>query len=727
MRPRLPRFARRHPWRAGAGATIAFVTFAAVPTVSLPQLASAVTPDAGVRADCPWVNSPAPVNERVDQLMARMNATQKVTVLHGNGEASPYIGNTDPIPELCVPALGLQDGPAGVGDGLDGVTQLPAPVATAATWDTGLAEEYGTVMGKEFAGKGANIALGPTLNIARDPRWGRNFETYSEDPHLSAGMAVANVQGIQSQGVLAQAKHTAAYNVEGLHRGGPEDNVIIDNKPLQEMYLPGFQAVARAGVASMMCAYNSINGVPACQNPTVLNDGVKTAANWDGFVTSDWGAATGGPTQLANGGLDQEMPGDAFFGQALLDAVARGEVPQQRVDDMARRVLTQMFRFGLFDHGPTGDPDAVVTNPENVTTARDVAAQSSVLLKNKDNILPLAGSVKSIGLFGGAAIDPQYTGGGSAKVNPSPNAVNPVDGITQRPGAGVDVQFVAGAGEHVSEPDIPAAVEQAKKSDVAVVFGSYSEQETQDLTSIDLQNKQNELIDAVASANPRTVVVLNTGSAVTMPWLDKVAGVVEAWYPGQEAGNAIASLLFGDVNPSGKLPVTFPKSLADVPTSTQAQFPGADDHIDYSEGLNVGYRWYDAKNIDPLFPFGFGLSYTTFGFSDLKVTPKDGAGNATVTANVTNTGTRPGADVAQLYIGHPAGDGEPPKQLRGHQKVQLEPGETKTVELNVTAADLAHWADDATGWTTSPGEYPVLLGDSSRNVPLTGSINVTAP
>ena len=672
---------------------------------------------------CPWVGSAAPVADRVNQLMAAMTAQQRIKVLHGNGATGPYIGDTDAVPELCIPALGLQDGPAGVGDGLDGVTQFPAPVTAAATWDTGLMNRYGTAMGAEFAGKGVDIALGPTINLVRDPRWGRNFETYSEDPYLAGAAGTSTIQGIQSQGVMAQAKHAAAYNVEaGASRGTPSDNVIIDDRTLHELYLPAFQQVASQGqVASMMCAYNQINGVPACQSAGVLTTAIKQDANWGGFVGSDWGSATGGPRQLANGGLDMEMPGGAFFGQGLLDAVSRGEVTQARVDDMVRRVLTQMFKFGVFDRARRGTPQSVVTNAANVTTARDVAAAGSVLLKN-NGVLPLGAATKSIALSGGDGIDPQNIGGGSAKVNPSPASVNPINGIKARAGSGVTVSYVDGAGEHVQTPNIAGAVAQARTADVAVVFASYGESETQDLDTIDLENQQNDLIDAVATANPRTIVVLNTGSAVTMPWLSKAAAVIEGWYPGQENGNAIASLLYGDVNPSGKLPISFPKQVADLPTANVQQFPGANDRIEYSEGLNVGYRWYDSRNIEPLFPFGFGLSYTTFGFSNLVVTPQGTNGTATVTATVTNTGTRAGADVVQLYVGQPAGNGEPPKQLKGFKKVQLNPGQSQTVSFPLTPRDLAHWTGS---WTTNAGQYRVSVGDSSRNVPLSGALNVS--
>lgn len=677
-------------------------------------------------ADCPWVGSDAPVADRVAQLMAKMTVEQKTDLLHGNGKASPYIGNTDAIPELCVPALGLQDGPAGVGDGMGGVTQLPAPVSLAATFDPEAQQSYGKTAGAEFHGKGADVALGPTANIVRDPRWGRNFETYGEDPYLNGQTATNEIQGLQSQGVMAQVKHTAAYNIErGAERGGTKDNAIVDDRTLHEIYLPAFQeAITKGKAASAMCAYNQVNGVYSCENPDVLNKGLYDEAKFDGFVTSDWGAAHDNAAKLANGGMTQEMPGSAFYGQGLQDAVGKGEVSKKTLDAMVTRVLTQMFRFGLFDKKKTGDPKAKVTTPEHVETAKKLAEQGSVLLKNDDNALPLnPKKIKSIAISGGDAVDAQTSGGGSATTTTS-GTVLPGDAIKKRAGDGVDVTYTEGAGERTKSPDIDAAAAAAKKADVAIVFASYSEQEATDLDGIDLPGKQNDLIDAVSQANPNTIVVLNTGSAVTMPWLSKVKGVIEGWYPGQQDGNAVADLLFGDTNFSGKLPVTFPKSLKDVPAATSDRWPGNDKGIEYSEGLDVGYRWYDAKKIEPLFPFGYGLSYTTFGYSGLKV---DGGsdGNATVTATVKNTGSKEGADVAQLYVSNPAADKEPPQQLKGYRKVSLKPGASTTVTFTLTPRDLAHWDSSGKKWATSSGEYGISVGDSSRDKDaLTGKLTV---
>jgi beta-glucosidase len=672
----------------------------------------------GGGGSCPWVGSTAPVSERVSQLMAQMTQDQKITMLHGTGSTSPYVGNTSAIPSLCVPALGLQDGPGGPGDGLGGVTQLPAPVAGAATFDTALEREYGVVAGNEFAGKGADVALGPTLNIVRDPRWGRAFETFSEDPYLTSRLAVAQITGVQSQGVMAQAKHAAVYNQE-TYRNGMSDNAIVDTRTLQEIYLPGFQAaVTQGATASVMCGYSVINGTFACQHPYILNTALYQQAGFGGFVTSDWGGLHS-TVPAANAGMTMEMPGAAFFGDQLRQAVASGQVTQATLDTMVSRVLTQMFAFGLFDKAKTGSTGAVVTTAAHKATARQIAEEGTVLLKNS-GVLPLSTSttkkIAVIGTDGGAGV--ASVGGGSATVTSS-GTVSPLTGIQNRAGSAATVQYEAADGSG----GIDRAVALAKTVDVPIVFGTYPQSEGRDNTSIDLPGQQNQLISSVAAANPRTIVVLHTGSAVTMPWLNQVAGVLQGWYSGQEVGNALAAILFGDVNPSGKLPVTFPASLADVPAHTTAQWPGANSQVQYSEGLNVGYRWYDTKKITPLFPFGYGLSYTTFSFSDLQVGAL-GSGGSTVTATVTNTGNRAGAEVAQLYVGAPASTGEPVHQLKGFQRVELQPGQSQTVRFTVTAHDLAHWADS--GWTTTPGTYQILVGDSSRNLPLSGSLNVAS-
>jgi len=824
------------------------------------QTASAQTVRAQT-AGCPWVGSSAPVQMRVAQVLAQLSLDQKIQLVHG--AAGPYAGNIPAIPALCIPALKLEDGPAGVADGMTGVTQLPAPVAGAATWDTSLMQQYGGVVGAEEWGKGANVNLGPTVNIVRDPRWGRAFESYSEDPYLAGQLGVADIQGIQSQGVLAQVKHWAVYNQE-TNRNTPSDNAIIDKRTMQEIYMPAFQAaVAQGSAASAMCAYSTINGTYACENPYILGDVLKQQFGFQGFVTSDWGA-THSTVRAANAGLDMQMPDASFFGAPLKQAVQAGQVPMSRLDGMVSRILAAMFRFGLFDRVQTGTPSSVVTTPQHAAVARKVAEQGTVLLKNDGAILPLDTSkLHSIAVIGDdAGPDAQSAGGGSASVV-APYLVTPAAGITKRAGSGATVTYAQGPSPTGQLPPVPAtafqaplsaqffnnmtlsgtpvatrtdpnvdfdwhgqspnagvnatqwsakwtgtivpratgtytfsltsddgsrlfvngqqvidnwrdqasntetatvsltagqaaqievdyyqdgglsnvslgweqpgqdplaqAVDAAKSADVAIVFASSRETEGADLAGIGLPGGQDQLISAIAQANPNTIVVLNTGSAVTMPWLSQVKGVLEAWYPGQEDGNAIASVLFGDVDPSGHLPVTFPQSLAQVPAAPAARWPGRGGQVQYSEGLDVGYRWYDANQLTPLFPFGYGLSYTTFGFSNLLVTPDHttSRGSVTVQADVTNRGSRYGSDVVQVYVGDPPSAGEPPKQLKGFTKVELAPGQTKHVSFVLGPSALAYWDTAANTWAVRDGTYQIQVGDSSANLPLAAAATVT--
>jgi beta-glucosidase len=662
---------------------------------------------------CPWINEPGtPVATRVAQLMGAMTQQQKDNMLYGTA-STDYIGQILGQPSLCIPSVNLEDGPSGVGDGLGGVTQMPDGEAAAATFDTGYEQAYGSAIGQEFAGKGVNVALGPTINMVRDPRWGRAYETFGEDPYLSGEMATADVQGIQSQGVVAVLKHAAAYNIEQ-----PAGTVIVSPRVLQEIYLPAFQtAIEKGGAAAVMCAYSNVNNLPSCQNPAILNAPLYQQAGFTGFVTSDWGAIHS-TADSANAGETIEMPFGGFFGANLLTAVANGQVSQATFDTMVSRVLTQMFRFGMFDKAPAGSTSAVVTTYAHAQVALRGAEEGTVLLKN-NGILPLSPnggkSVAVIGVDAGAGT--QTIGGGSGTVT-SPGTYTPIYSIQQR---------LAGTSDTVSYNDgtnQASAVALAQSSSVAIVFASdnYGHEES-DTTTINLPNSQDALISAVAAANPNTIVVLNDNSAILMPWLNQVAGVFEGFYDGQDWGQAIAALLFGDISPSGHLPVTFPASLSALPASTTAQWPGTNGQVQYSEGLDIGYRWYDANNVTPLFPFGFGLSYTTFSYSNLHVGAMSG-NQATVTATVTNTGGRAGTDVAQLYVGDPASAGEPPHQLKGFQRITLNPGASGTVTFTVTAHDLASWNTTSDNWIAGAGSYQILVGDSSRNLPLTGTITL---
>ncbi|HEY1627853.1 MAG TPA: glycoside hydrolase family 3 C-terminal domain-containing protein [Streptosporangiaceae bacterium] len=686
--------------------------------VSLIGVTGTAQPAAAASAACPWVGSTAPISTRVSEVLAQMTVAQKVALVTG-ASGSSYVGFIPAIGSLCIPALNMEDGPAGVGDGMTGVTQLPAPVDIAATWDTSAEQEYGALIGGEQADKGTTVDLGPTINIVRDPRWGRAFESVGEDPYLNGTLGAADIRGVQSAGVMAQVKHFAVYNQE-TNRNTSSDNAVVSTQAEQEIYLPAFQnAVQNGAASSVMCSYSYINGTAACQNQYLLSTVLRQQFGFGGFVTSDWGA-THSTAASANAGLDMDMPGsDGYFGSALQSAVSSGSVSTATLNSMVSSVLTEMFAFGLFDKPTAGSPDQTATSTADQSNATQLAEEGTVLLKNSGNILPLTSSDKSIAVIGAdASTSPQTAGGGSASVTSS-GTVTPLQGITAAAPSGATVSYNSGSSDS-------SAAALAASSSVAIVFANLSESEGSDLTSIDLGTSDDNLISAVAAANPNTIVVLNTGSAVTMPWLSSVKGVLEAWYPGQEDGTAIASLLFGNTDPSGHLTVTFPTSLTQVPASTTAQWPGSNGTVQYSEGIDVGYRWYDAKGQTPLFPFGYGLSYTSFSFSNLKVGTLPEGGAATVSATVTNTGSRAGADVAQLYVTDPSASGQPPRQLEGFARVNLAAGASQTVTFPLTQQNLQYWNSSSNGWATSTGSYGIDVGDSDANLPLTGTLAVSS-
>ena len=777
--------------------------------------ATAAASHAATSTSCPWVTSTAPISQRVAQLMSQMTLADKITMVEGHGTTNPYVFYTPAIPSLCIPAVGLEDGPNGVADGMTGVTQLPSGVSLAATWDPSLAQQYGQVIGAEEYGKGASANLGPTVNMDRDPRWGRSFEALSEDPFLNASLDVPEIDGVQSQDVESQVKHFDAYNQE-TYRNTPADNVIVDNRALQEIYMPSFYAaVTQAGAASVMCAYSLVNGNFSCNSSYLNNTVLRDQWDFPGFVMSDYGALHS--TQGALQGTDQEQPFNTYFGTALQTDIQNGTIPVSAINTMVQDVFTQMFRFNLFSQPRTGSPSDTVTTPAHVALANQVAEAGTTLLKNSGGVLPIsptdAGTVAVIGPS--ASASPTYGGGGSAYVIPSAT-VSPLAGIQAAAGAGTSVTYQQGLPTDTSLPSIPAsnltpayaptpfggsytgtltapktgtyvlaitnpcgcytstylsldgtqlidnpstppvhtysvavnltagqtytlsisgdssqllwgtpsalapgiaaAVSAAKTASVAVVVVSDdTESEATDRPSLNLPSAQDELISAVAAANPHTVVVINAGAPVAMPWLSQVAGVVEAWYPGQTSGTSLASVLFGQTDPGGHLPVTFPASLSQVPASTTAQFPGNGSEVLYSEGIDIGYRWYDSKNITPMFPFGFGLSYTKFAYSGLSLsrTVVNGTQDVRVSATVTNVGKVAGSDVAQLYLGDPAATGEPPRQLEGYQRVTLNPGRSARVSFTITPQDMSWWSDSANGWTQTAGLYHVYVGDSA--------------
>jgi beta-glucosidase len=822
------RFSRR-TYRVRRAVT-AVVAAAVTGLIAVPAAAAQTAPASAASTSCPWVTSTAPISQRVAQLMSQMSLSQEISMVEGHGTSNPYVFYTPAISALCIPAFGLEDGPSGVADGLTGVTQLPAGVALAATWDPSLAQQYGQVIGAEEFGKGASADLGPTVNIDRDPRWGRSFEALSEDPYLNSALDTAEIGGVQGQDVMAQVKHFDAYNQE-TYRNTSADNVIVSDRALHEIYLPSFEsAVKRAGAASVMCAYSMVNGNFSCQNSYLENSVLRDEWGFPGFVTSDYAALHS--TQGAVDGTDMEQPENTYYGTALKSAVQRGTIARSVLNTMVQRILTEMFQFNLFSQPRTGSTSATVTTPANVAVGTAVAEEGATLLKNSGPVLPLpASNAGTIAVIGpGASAAPVYAGGGSAYVIPS-GTVTPLAGIQAAAGSGTNVVYQQGLPADTSLPSIPssnlspaysatpsggsytgtltapetgtyvlaltnpcgcysaatlslngqqiladpstppvhtysaavqltagqqytlsisgqssqllwgtpsalapginAAVSAAKSASTAIVVVSDdTESEAADRPSLSLPSAQDELIQAVAAANPHTVVVTDAGAPVAMPWLSQVAAVLDAWYPGQTSGTALASVLFGQTDPSGHLPVTFPASLSQVPAATTAQFPGNGSQVQYSEGIGVGYRWYGANSITPMFPFGFGLSYTQFSFSNLQINPGtvNGTQDVQVSATVTNTGQRAGSDVAQLYLGDPSASGEPPRQLAGFQRVTLAPGASSQVSFTITPQQESWWDGTASGWTQTEGSYSVYVGDSSAlsGLPLQGSYTMAA-
>ena len=668
----------------------------------------------------PWINKSLSAERRAELLLHAMTLKDKVALVHGvDRKEHPfkgYVGYVPANPRLHIPALKLADGRAGVGSGATGVTLLPAPIAATSSWDPSLLNAFGRVLGEEQWGKGTNVELGPTIDVVRVPEWGRTFETYGEDPYLNGQMAETEIEGIQSQGPIANANMYLTMNQE---TDRFHIDSVVDERTLQEIYLPPFRAAVSGGVGSFMCAYIKTNGVYSCENPHLLDDLLKTQLAFPGWVMSDWGG-THSTAASARAGLDQEMPGDRYYGKALESAVTDGQVSMATLDDHVRRILVTMFRHGLFDKPQPGNWDSKVTTPEHAAFSREVAEQGTVLLKNDGSILPLSGvsSIAVIGMDGGTK--PQVEGGGSSHVV-APYVISPLEGIRKRAGAGIQVSYSDGS-------DVGGAASVARAAQVAIVFVSTVEGEGHDRPDLELPGNQDQLVSAVAAANPKTIVVLNTGGAVLMPWVDTVRGVIEAWYPGQEDGNAIAAILFGDVNPAGKLPLTFPRKADEIPTSTPQQWPGVNGTSTYSEKLNVGYRWYDATGHLPLFPFGFGLSYTTFRLSHLQITPRRMGklpGPIHGTVDVTNTGHRAGAEVVEAYIGQPPANGEPPDQLCASAKVFLKAGETRHVRFTIAPRALSYYDTSEHHWTTAAGDYRILVGTSSRDLPLQSAISIT--
>ena len=703
-----------------------------------------------------WLPAPPPPTaaQLAAQMLGQMTQAQKLQMVAGalgpvtnifnppNG-AGGYIPG---VPALGIPDLYFADGSLGVADGLRPGTALPSSIASAATWDLGLAYQFGMVIGAEASAYGLNVNLGGNTNmIGREPRDGRTFETKGEDPILAGKVAAAHVKGVQDQHVIGGVKHYAFNDQE---TGRTESNVLIDDRSGRESDLLAFEiGVKDGGVQSVMCSYNLLNGTWACEDPYLLTQVLKNDWGFTGFVMSDWWALpASGPSSTtvtaANAGLDQEQPDNEFFNATAFGAaIASGQVPQSRVDDMVTRILHAMYQVGVFNQpaAVTALPNALVASDEII--AQTVEEQGAVLLKNANGQLPLnAASLSSIAVIGSHADIGVLSGGGSAQVYPNGGAVL-YEGYPAVPGwsqviwdPSSPVQAIRAAAPYATVEfnagtSAAAAAALAKSTSVAIVFVSQWTSEGMDMPSLNFTDlihstpiNQDALVEAVAAANPHTIVVMENGGAQVLPWLGSVNAVLEAWFPGQRGGQAIANILFGSVNPSGKLPITFPASVNQlprpvIPGSNSASAPFVTDCT--IEGLWVGYKWYDSNNYTPEFPFGFGLSYTTFQFSNLAVVNNLASTNPNlqVTFNLTNTGAVTGAEVAQVYLALPASTNEPPKRLVGWQKVWLTPGQQQSVTVEVDENDSSHplsyWDTTSGSWLTAPGTYTVYLGNSS--------------
>lgn len=691
----------------------------------------------------PWMDPTLPAEQRAHLLVNAMTLDQKIQQLHGAGPGPipevPSCGNgarhVQGIPNLQIPTFRITNGPVGIGRGdcspPPSATAIPSSLALAASFDRALAFRYGDLMGREGLKVGIHEIEGPGMDMARVGRGGRNFEYLGEDPMLAGTIAAQETLAIQRRGIIAMSKHYMG-NEQEQNRGTVND--VIDDRTLHEIYLLPFEISIRDGdVGSIMCAYNRVNGPYNCENEPLLTGVLRELWGFKGYVQSDFGAThSTAPSLLA--GLDLEMPlGTWYTPAAVKAALAGGYIAMADIDRALLRRYTQMFRMGQFDRPITLTPIDAAGDGQ---IARSIGEQSAVLLKNANDILPLnLESVHSIALIGQAAFvnSAVIGGGGSSHVNPL-YRVPPLQGLQralQRLGSSANVTLFVAANDGTNNA---GAATLAASADVAILMAGVITWEGADRPNLSLPNNQDALISAVVAANPNTIVVLKDGDPVLMPWIDRVAAVLEAWYPGQEDGNIVADLLLGLANPSGKLPLTYPKAGSDIPTNSPDRYPGVTVNgiptAYYSEGLHMGYRWYDTRDIQPLFPFGFGLSYTLFAYSNLHTAPSvtNGVTPIRVAFSVANTGSRAGAEVSQVYLGLPASTAEPPKRLVAFDKVQLQPGEQKQVTLTIDPAasnhPLSYWDTSKGGWTIADGEYTVYVGSSSRDIAHVGSFTV---
>ncbi|MFV8341314.1 glycoside hydrolase family 3 C-terminal domain-containing protein [Flavobacterium sp. XS2P39] len=660
---------------------------------------------------------------KAKSLVAKMTLEEKASLCSGETAWS-----TKAITRLGIPSIFMTDGPHGLrkAEGFDFTNSVPAtcfPTASAlaSSWNPALAQKMGEALGIESQANDVQILLGPGVNMKRSPLGGRNFEYFSEDPILAGTIATSFINGVQSQGVGTSMKHFAANSQEAERMSNSSN---VDERTLNEIYFPAFEmAVKEAQPWTVMCSYNKVNGVYASENPYLLNEILKDKWGFKGFVVSDWGAVNERALGVA-AGLHLEMPASGGFNdKKIVDAVKKGTLSEARLDEIATDIVAVTLKAK--DSHKKG---IVVDKVKHNTLAREVSAECIVLLKNDNALLPLKSTLKKIAIVGDFAKTPRYQGAGSSQVRPT-QIVNALDEL-QKMAKGTQFSFATGynsAGE-TDEAKIAEAVQNAKNAELVIVFAglpdSY-ESEGFDRKNMDLPDGHNKLIEEVAKVTKNVVVVLMNGAAVSMPWKKDVSAIVEAYLGGQAGGGAIADVLTGKVNPSGKLSETFPMRLEDTPTAMD--FPSKDGNANYGEGIFIGYRYYDKKKIEPNFPFGYGLSYTTFAYSDIKTnkTAAKDTDDITISLKVKNTGKVAGKEVVELYVHEQQTEvSRPENELKHFEKIALLPGEEKTVTFHLTSRDFAYFNSKSHDWAIKSGKFDIRVGGSSRDLPLQQTIDI---
>jgi beta-glucosidase len=702
-------------------------------------LAVVSTADAGAVGRCgqhPWCDTAKSPDKRAGLLLRALTREEKISLLAGDeltgvsGREGAHTGTSDGVARVDLPPVYFSDGPVGTRQGK--ATNMPASMAEAAAFDPRVAHRHATVVGDEVVRKGNDVVYAPAVNMLRTPLNGRTFEYFGEDPFLAARTTVAWTRGVQSVGVIADVKHFAVNNQEGeganvpgapLGAGVDGSRMAVDarvgERALREIYLPQFEAAIKEGHAgSVMCAYPRVNGTFACENSHLLEDVLKRDWGFKGFVLTDYGAAKNTVNSL-NNGLDLDIwPAVAYNPLLVNAALASSQVSESAIDEHVRRILRTLFAFGFFDRAAYKDDPSTIDQAAHDRAAAEIEQQGIVLLRNQDGVLPLdPATISKLAVIGPEA-DVIRNGGGSSAIDAF-KTTTPLTALRARLGA---AKIVYADGSNIDD-----AVAAAKGADAAVVVVGDKMTEGSDKPCMGLNCGQSDgidrdaLVEAVAAAQKRTIVALQSGGPTLTPWRDKIGALLEAWYPGQNGGTAIANVIFG-AEPGGRLPGTFPVSEADEPTAGDPEkYPGVDFTVQYKEGVLIGYRWFDAKKLPVAYPFGFGLSYTTFKLSKLRIKRNR------VSVRVLNTGFRAGKAVPQLYVGMPALDDDgpmPPWQLKGFRALRLKPNRARRVTMKLDRRSFSHWDTDADGWAISPGCFAIAVGTSSRDLPLRRSVSV---